>query len=161
MRYLDFIEKLYLKKEIKLKEFNFKVLHGILPCNCNLRKWKIRVNETCEVCNQVQTIEHLLYSCCYVSPLWRIVNNVFGSNVNYYQILGLEENFEYNKIITIVCFLIYKQWLLLSLEGKSRSSTIALDWFKYELKFRVEIYQKCNCTDSEHVDNMRQLIMCL
>ena len=113
------------------------------------------------MCNQVQTIEHLLYSCCYVSPLWRIVNNVFGSNVNYYQILGLDENLEYNAIITIVCFLIYKQWLLLSLEGKSRSSAIALDWFKYELKVRVEIYEKSNCIDSEHVDNMRHLMMCL
>ena len=109
----------------------------------------------------MQTIEHLLYSCCYVSPLWRIVNNVFGSNVNYYQILGLDENFEYNAIITIVCFLISKQWLLLSLECKSRSSAIALDWFKYELKVRMEIYEKCNCIDSEHVDNMRHLIMCL
>ena len=90
---LAFHRKVVLEKEIKFKEFNFKVLHGILPCNYNLRKWKIRVNEICDVCNQVQTMEHLLYNCCYVSPLWRIVNNVFGSNVNYYQILGLDENF--------------------------------------------------------------------
>ena len=27
------------EKEIKFKEFNFKVLHGILPCNRNLMRW--------------------------------------------------------------------------------------------------------------------------
>ena len=36
-----------------------------------------------------------------------------------------------------------------------------MDWFKYELKVRMEIYEKCNCMVSEHVDNLRQLIMCL
>ena len=35
---LAFHRKVVLEKEIKLKEFNFKVLHGILPCNYNLRK---------------------------------------------------------------------------------------------------------------------------
>ena len=70
-----------------------------------------------------------MYSCCYVSPLWHIVNNVFGVNVKHYQILGLDENFKHNAIITIVCFVIYKQWLL---EGRSRSSEIALNLLKYE-----------------------------
>ena len=31
-----FAKKVALVREIKLKEFNFKVLHGILPCNLNL-----------------------------------------------------------------------------------------------------------------------------
>ena len=102
-----------------------------------------------------------LYSYCCVSPLWHIVNNVLGVNVNYYQILGLDENFNHNAIITIVSFLIYEEWSLLSLCDKSRSSAIVLDWFKYELNVRMEIYKKCNCIDSQHVDNLQELIMCL
>ena len=47
------------EKEIKLKEFNFKVLHGILPCNRNLMRWKIRHDDKCDVCGQTQSIEHL------------------------------------------------------------------------------------------------------
>ena len=73
-----------LENEIKLKEFNFKVLHGTLACNKNLKNWKIRLNDICDVCNQIQTIEHLLYNCHYVNyvkpgvkPLWQIVNTVF------------------------------------------------------------------------------------
>ena len=35
--------------ERKFKEFNFKVLHGILPCNRNLMRWKIRYDDNCDV----------------------------------------------------------------------------------------------------------------
>ena len=66
---IAFVKKLLKEPEIKLKEFNFKILHGILPCNSNLKKWKIRSVDVCDVCNQIQTIEHLLYGCCYVKPL--------------------------------------------------------------------------------------------
>ena len=154
-----FHRKVVLEKEIKLREFNFKVLHGILPCNRNLKNWKIKICDNCDVCNQTQTIEHLLYSCCYVRPLWRIVNTVFGINIDYYQILGLDREFRYDAIVTIVCFLIYKEWLLLSLDSKSRSSAIVLDWYKYELKVRMDIYKQCNCIDSQHVENLQELIM--
>ena len=34
-------KKIVLEKEIKLKEFNFKMLHGILSCKKNLKQWKI------------------------------------------------------------------------------------------------------------------------
>ena len=67
-----------------------------------------------------------------------IVNTVFGINVDYYQILGLDREFRYDAILTIVCFLIYKEWLLLSLDSKSRNSAIVLDWYKYELKVHME-----------------------
>ena len=100
------------------------------------------------MCNQTQTIEHLLYSCCYVRPLWRIANTVSGINVDYYQILRLDREFRYDAIVTIVCFLIYKEWLLLSLDSKSRNSAMVLDWYKYELKVRMDIYKQCNCIDS-------------
>ena len=69
---LAFSAKVVQEKEIKLKEFNFKLLHNILPCNKNLAKWKIKPNDRCDVCGQSQTIEHLLYSCIYVKPLWRV-----------------------------------------------------------------------------------------
>ena len=39
-----------------MKEFNFKMLHGILSCGANLHKWKIRNSSVCDVCDQDQTI---------------------------------------------------------------------------------------------------------
>ena len=37
------------KRNYKLKEFNFKVLHGILACNVNLKRWKINEINVCDV----------------------------------------------------------------------------------------------------------------
>ena len=135
---IAFTKNVALGKEIKLKEFSFKVLHGILPCNLNLMRWKISDSHECDICGETQSIEHLLYSCVYVRPLWQIVE------------LGLDEQCEHDDIITIVSFLIYKDWLLPSLQNKNRNSTIALSYFKAELTLRQQIY--------ESVDPLRQHI---
>ena len=158
---LAFSKKVVLENEIKLKELNFKVLHGILACNKNLKNWKIRLSDRCDVCNQIQTIEHLLYNCHYVKPLWQIVNTVFGTNISFHQILGLDNHFKYDSITTIICFIIYKEWLLLSLDGKRRHPEIALEYFKHEVAIRLEIYKDCNSINEIHKDNLQELIACM
>ena len=35
------------------------------------------ISNECDVCGMPQTIEHLLFSCDYVRPLWRVVQSVF------------------------------------------------------------------------------------
>ena len=72
------------------------------------------------MCGLPQTIEHLLFTCRYVTPLWQIVDSVFDINVSFETILGVDQLCEYNNIVTLVSFLIYKEWLVLSLEGKPR-----------------------------------------
>ena len=78
-----FVAKVVQEKEKKLKEFNFKLLHGIMLCNKNLFRWKIRPYDICDVCQEIQTIEHLLYNCPYVKPLWNVVDLVFETKVNF------------------------------------------------------------------------------
>ena len=60
---------MFLEKEIKLWEFNFKVLHGILSCNKNLKQWRIVDCDKCDVCDEIQALEHLLFQCTYWKPL--------------------------------------------------------------------------------------------
>ena len=103
---------------MKLKGINFKVLHGILPCNLNLMRWKIRDSHECDICGETQTIEHLLLNCVHVRPLWQIVELVFEVDINFKRILGLDDQFEHDDILKIVSFLIYKDWLLPSLQNK-------------------------------------------
>ena len=153
-----FIKKVSLVREIKLKEFNFKVLHGILSCNLNLVRWKIRDSHECDICGETQTIEHLLYSCVYVRPLWQIVELVLEVDINFKHILGLDEQFEHDDIITIISFLIYKDWLLPSLQNKDRNSVIALSYFKAELTLRQRIYEECRSIEAAHIDKMKKLI---
>ena len=49
---IAFTKKVALGKEIRLKEFNFRVLHGILPCNLNLMRWKISDSHECDICGE-------------------------------------------------------------------------------------------------------------
>ena len=55
-----FVNEIISEKEIKLREFNFKLLHGILPCNSNLKRWRKTNSDRCDVFGEKQTIEHLL-----------------------------------------------------------------------------------------------------
>ena len=45
---------------------------------------------------------------------------------------------------TLVCFLIYKDRLFHSLDNNKKTVDFNLKLFKYELKLRMDIYEKCN-----------------
>ena len=138
-----YYKKIVSEKDIKLKEFNFKLLHGILPCNLNLFRWKIKAHPTCDVCGEIQSIEHLIYSCSYVKQLWHSVSTLLGSVVDFRTIIGCKRRINNEYILTLVSFLIYKDWLLLSLENKSRNKYINLKYIKQELNLRLDIYSAC------------------
>ena len=135
---IAFKNKVVFEREVKLKEFNYKLLYGILPCNYNLMKWTIKHSCICDVCDQSQTIQHLLFDCRYVKPLWNIVNAVFGIQITYRQILGTDQNFHYNSIVTLVSFLIYKEWLVHSMDGEKRHVMVQFNYFKNELSLRLK-----------------------
>ena len=140
-----FIAKLVNIKEIKLKEFNFKVLHNILPCNANLAKWGKIDHDTCDICNELQTIKHLLFDCNYVKPLWKIIESILHCNITYSNILcGFNNNNSQfcNYLSSISAFVIYKEWLLLSLVGKGRQPVCNIALFEQEISFRLDIYDK-------------------
>ena len=138
-----FFRKLVEEKENKLKEFNFKVLNNILPCNYNLHKWKIRNSEMCDVCSNVQTIAHLLFYCPYVKPIWGKISQAFDIQVDIETILGFKDECIYNSVFTLTSYIIYKEWLLLSLENKTRNQACNLKMVKSELELRIKIYKSC------------------
>ena len=142
-----FVRRVCQEKEKKLKEFNFKVLHGIMPCGVNLKKWKIRNTSSCDVCDKEQTIVHLLFECEYISGLWAKVKQALDTDSVCGSVIcgTLDGNYQNNNIvITLVSFLIYKDWLLHSLDNKKRPSLFNMEIFKSELQLRMKIYEKCN-----------------
>ena len=155
-----FYNKVFLEKEIKLREFNFKVLHGILPCNKNLKQWKIIDCDKCDVCDEIQTIEHLLFQCTYLKPLWKIIENTFKIKITFKTIccLNNDANLKYNTIITLITFLIYKEWLLLSLEKKHRTSPITNIFFKNELTRHAAIYKLCSSVKETHIADIHAIL---
>ncbi len=137
-----FKNQLCSKIEYKLKEFNFKVMHGILPCNANLAKWGITDNDVCDVCDSRQSIEHLLFECHRARIFWEHFTKVYKVNVRFSHIVcGCNENADQvNTIVNLVGFLLYKEWLINSIEHKNRSIIFPVSYFIKELQLREQIY---------------------
>ena len=131
----------------------------ILPCNRNLEKWKLKSNDKCDVCSSSQTIEHLLYGCTYIKPLWRLIEKYLGVTIGYKQILGLDKLFKEDAVVTIICFLIYKEWLVLSLENEKRNTHISMSYYKGELLLRTQIYKLCKNINEDHIDRLNGIIL--
>ena len=153
-----YLHKIKDMKEIKLREFNFKIIHGILPCNLNLFRWKIKDSNFCDVCQEIQSIEHLLFECQYVKPLWDKVNNTFSTKVNYKVILGLDGTCDIDLIVTMICYFIYKEWLLVSLEDKCRNEYIDFNFYKGELNLRLQIFKQCKRFHLEELNLIESLL---
>ena len=60
-------------KEVKLKEFIFKIFHNIYPSNFNLEKMKLLDTNTCDFCGEIDYVEHALVNCIRLRPFWEAV----------------------------------------------------------------------------------------
>ena len=98
----------------------------------------IRTMDKCDVCQEPQSIEHLLWECDYVKLLWSIVEKVCDFEITYGKILGIEDNCKQDRMLTLMALLVYNEWLLLCLENKKRSNNIMLLLRIYELCLNYE-----------------------
>ena len=71
--------------ENKVRELNFKIVHGKIPTRAFLRKINCVGHNRCEWCPEQETIEHLFFECDKVTPLWSEVekacNKVYHLNI--------------------------------------------------------------------------------
>ena len=129
-------------KDPKLAETNFKILHNILPCNSNLFRWKLKTNNQCDICGKIETVHHLLFECSYAQAIWKDVENVLGIKVTLAKVLfGLDLADDLNYILSIVCYCIYKEWLICSFEHKQRNKMPSLRNFNNDMLFRKHVYE--------------------
>ena len=69
-------------KDIKLINFQFKILHRILPTNYLLHLMKIKSNNLCTFCQcHVETIEHLFTECQHSLELWRKIQDFLNTHM--------------------------------------------------------------------------------
>ena len=99
----------------KLREFNFKLLHKILPCRYLLNKWKIRdtsgnvYSPFCDICNKLENYEHMFLECNRLRKFWGRLNNT-EDNQSVKNVL-LEHNKCNITLLTIAKFSIYISWI--------------------------------------------------
>ena len=113
---------IYKRKVLDIKynnlvEFNFKVLHNILPCGKLVSKWDTNTSMYCLYCQEVESIQHLLFECRRVLNIWDIISTALNVNIKLKQvIIGYHGDsrigYVRNVIITIIAHSIFRQWIL-------------------------------------------------
>ena len=66
----------------RVKQYNFKFLHRILPFKENLVQWKITSDMTCKHCKGIETVVHALLYCPEVALFWQKVRHFINFNYN-------------------------------------------------------------------------------
>ena len=123
-------------KEIKLRDFQFKINNRILVTNTFLFKIKNKETNLCSYCNQeAETITHLLFSCEIASNFWKNLKQWFERKANINLQIDLK-NIIFSSpsqilssyILTVAKYYIYK--------SKFYKKEINLKGFESFLKFK-------------------------
>jgi hypothetical protein len=109
-------QKLCLPKFVKLNEFNFKILHNIVPCGKIVSKWKSNVSEKCEICGYLESTKHMLYDCHRIKTIWQEVSKILKCNISWKTIVCGFPDYELtpkimsiNLIVTLISYAIFKE----------------------------------------------------
>ena len=125
------------------------MLHNILPCGTNLKRWKIKESSICSICQIDQDITHLLYTCRHVRHVWLRINNVLARNVRAtHVIFGMEHDFNLNFIISLVSYIVYKEWILCEKNDIDRDNFNILGFISRELIYRHMIFKHMHWFDN-------------
>ena len=54
-----------------MKYFQYQVLHSSLITNKKLHEFNLRDHDTCDNCNEIETIRQLLVECDSIKKLWQ------------------------------------------------------------------------------------------
>ena len=85
----------------------------------------------------MQDVKKFLFDCIYVRTLWEVIEDIVKSKITYKNIvLGVDSTTDLpfkSYIIDFCAHAIYKEWLLHSLEGKTRSKTCNLYFCEKEI----------------------------
>ena len=142
-------------KDTKLRWFQYRLLHRILPSNTYLKKIGIKNDDKCGFCNHdVEDINHLFWHCEKVQTFWNDFIDWIHSNCIHTQYLNLDlqlvlfgfrKNNKTDKgfdlLLLLAKFYIYK--------CKLKNVPLSLAHFKNEAKSRYKIekciaYTSCN-----------------
>jgi len=78
--------------EVKSREFQYKILHRILPTNDVLFKMKIANDNKCTFCRlHAETLLHLFVECDYTQELWNNVERLLQKRMGNITSLSVQE----------------------------------------------------------------------
>ena len=66
-------------RETELHSFQFQVLNRYIACNDSLFKWGKAETNICRACDQIESIEHMLYDCLEAQQFWKSLTDIWFS----------------------------------------------------------------------------------
>ena len=102
-------------RENKILEFNFKLLHNLIPHRYNQYKWKLSNSPLCSFDDELHDKVHLFVNCKYKKLFWKRFSDIFAKIYNirllfneYIFINGY--NLEDNKLRSLNFLIIYAKY---------------------------------------------------
>ena len=130
------------------------MFHNILPCGKYVSKWDSNTSKICLFCHSLdgndiaESLEHMLYSCPRVHNIWKYISAKFKLSITWkHVVIGYDENntvtYVLNRIIKIVAYSFYKQWIISKQNVPSNYASANL-WRSYlnELNFYKGTFEK-------------------
>ena len=118
-------QKLCFKGFNEVKYFNFKLIHNFLPCGNVLNKWQKSISKYCDLCNEIESLRHMLYDCPHIKQIWLNISNIIDCNINWKLIVCGFINYEltdkiiaYNFIFSVIAYSIFKENSKCKFNGK-------------------------------------------
>ena len=106
-------------KENKLAQFNFKLLHRILPTGKRLFTWNIRTNPYCKLCaDVVEDEQHMLSKCIRLRNYWVLIDKMCSKfddkhmNFNFKNLVLGKRNILVEELYSLAAFIIYKTLIM-------------------------------------------------
>ena len=116
-------------KQNKIRQFNFKLLHNILPFKINLCRWKLATDTACMFCDAEETFNHIMLHCVHVSKFWKklcdLLYMMFKLKILVDEktlLIGHQIHDKkfmlMNLVIVYAQYAIYKAYILYKMQGK-------------------------------------------
>lgn len=111
--------KIYDEKIVKINdksiaEFNFKLLHNLLPNNLYLSKWNKNIDKFCTYCREIENTKHMVFDCILVKNIWKKVSAILKINIAWKHLVlgfiynGNQSNVVLNNVISFIACKIFK-----------------------------------------------------
>ena len=153
-----FNNKVLAIKEKKLAEFNFKVLHCILSNGYLLSKWNSDISKNCELCDNENTIYHMLLRCSLAKEVWHRLEIVLNIHLSEEQIiLGHKDDASLNYILSFVSYEIYKFWLIATTDHRSRTVTDLLRQIQIDVSSKINVLNILPRKDFKAIHNLKKI----
>ena len=135
------------EKYKKFSDFNYKLLHNILPSGVLVNKWNKNVTSECAFCKEKENIKHILFDCKRVQQIWKKIGLILNMEIQWKHIvIGyiVQNNItEYrNLVFNIITYCIYSQWVKCSEDDELYKRISILTEVKVSILFYEKVYEK-------------------